>query len=239
MPRTNRPPAYRLHKSRSCAVVTIDGQNHYLGPYGSPESHEKYARLIAGWRAAGSHLRSIRAAITVDSGLSINELVLAYFRHVQACYVKDDQPTSEQDNIRQALRFIRKLYGTSPAGDFGPMDLKKVRQAMIDAGRSRKLINKDINRIRQMFGFAVENELLPVAVVQALREVKGLRRGRSAARETAPVLPVSEEHLHAILGFLAPPVSAMVQLQHLCGARPQDVLSMRPCEIATDGEIWV
>ena len=50
MPRTNRPPAYRLHKARNCAVVTIDGKNHYLGPYGSPESHEKYARLIAEWR---------------------------------------------------------------------------------------------------------------------------------------------------------------------------------------------
>ena len=68
------------------------------------------------------------------------------------------------------------------------MALKNVRQAMIDAGRSRKLINKDVNRIRQMFGWAVENELLPVAVSQALREVKGLRKGRSAARETAPIV---------------------------------------------------
>jgi hypothetical protein len=51
MPRTNRPPSYRLHKARNLAVVTIDGRNHYLGPYGSPESHEKYARLIAEWRA--------------------------------------------------------------------------------------------------------------------------------------------------------------------------------------------
>jgi hypothetical protein len=33
MPGTNRPPTYRLHKARNCAVVTIDGKNHYLGPY--------------------------------------------------------------------------------------------------------------------------------------------------------------------------------------------------------------
>jgi hypothetical protein len=34
MPRTSQPPAYRLQKSRNCAVVTIDGKDHYLGPYG-------------------------------------------------------------------------------------------------------------------------------------------------------------------------------------------------------------
>jgi integrase len=110
---------------------------------------------------------------------------------------------------------------------------------MIQADRSRKLINKDINRVRQMFGWAVENELLPVAVAQALREVKGLRRGRSAARETAPVEPVSEEHLRAILPHLSPQVAAMIQLQHLCGARPQEVISIRPCEIVKDGDVWL
>ena len=239
MPRINRPPAYRLHKARNCAVVTIDGKNHYLGPYGSPESHEKYARLIAEWRASQRHPLRGPVSPLADPGLSINELLLAYFRHVQTYYVKDGQPTSEQDNIRQALRFIRQLYGTSPAADFGPMALKNVRQAMIDAGRSRKLINKDVNRIRQMFGWAVENELLPVAVAQALREVKGLRRGRSAARETAPVMPVSEEHIRAILPHLSPQVAAMVRLQHLCGARPQEIISIRPCEIVTDGDVWL
>jgi integrase len=239
MPSTNRPPSYRFHKARNFAVVTIDGRNHYLGPYGSPESHEKYARLIAGWRAAGRHRPPDRPATAADPGPSINELVLAYFRHVQTYYVKDGRPTSEQDNIRQALRFLRQLFGTSPATDFGPMALKQVRQAMIDAGRSRKLINKDVNRIRQLFGWAAENELLDAAVVRALREVKGLRRGRSAAREPAPVLPVAEEHLQAVLPHLSPQVAAMVRLQNLCGARPQEVLSIRPCEIAAEGEVWL
>jgi len=54
MPRTNRPPSYRRHKARNCAVVTIDGQNCYLGPYGSPASYETYARLIANWKIGGA-----------------------------------------------------------------------------------------------------------------------------------------------------------------------------------------
>jgi integrase len=240
MPKTNRPPSYRLHKARNLAVVTIDGKNYYLGRYGSLESHEKYARLIAEWRANRKHLLPTTAAgPAVDRTLSVNELILAYWRHVEGYYVKEARPTSEQDNIRQALRFVRKTYGTTPAVDFGPMALKNVRQAMIDAGRSRKLINKDVNRIRQMFGWAVENELLPVHVHQALKRVKGLRKGRSAARETGPVEPVSEAAMQAVLPHLSPQVATMVQLQHLCGARPQEVTAIRPCEVDTSGELWL
>jgi integrase len=239
MPHTNRPPTYRLHKARNCAVVTLDGRSHYLGKYGSPESHEKYARLIAEWRGNARHLLPSTAPSRADQRLSINDLILAYFRHVQVYYVKDGRPTSEQDNIRQALRYVRKLYGCCLAAEFGALALKNVRQAMIEAGRSRKLINKDINRIRAMFGWAVENELLTVQVYQSLRLVKGLRSGRSAAKETAPVKPVLEESVQAILGHLSPQVAAMIRLQLLCGARPQEVMTIRPCEVDTTGDVWL
>ncbi|HEV3167524.1 MAG TPA: recombinase XerD, partial [Isosphaeraceae bacterium] len=174
-----------------------------------------------------------------DRALSIGDLILAYWRHVEGYYIKDGRPSSEQDNIRQALRFVRRLYGTTVAADFGPLALKNVREAMIEAGRSRKLINKDINRVRQMFGWAVENEILPVQVHQSLRCVSGLRKGRSAARETEPVQPVPEEAVRAILPQLSPQVAAMVQLQHLCGARPQEVIAIRPCEVITGGNLWL
>jgi hypothetical protein len=53
MPTQHRPPSYRLHKTRNCAVVTIDGRNRYLGKYGSPESYENlcsFNRGMEGWR---------------------------------------------------------------------------------------------------------------------------------------------------------------------------------------------
>ena len=53
MPKKKSPPSYRLHKARNCAVVTIRGTSHYLGPHGSPGSYEKYARLI------GEHFRTL------------------------------------------------------------------------------------------------------------------------------------------------------------------------------------
>ena len=239
MPKSNRPPTYRRHKVRNCAVVTIDGRNHYLRPFGSPESHEKYARLIAEWRLHAKHLLPTTGPRRIDATLSVNELILAYYRHAQSYYVKGGRPTSEQDNIRQALRFVRQLYGAIPAIGFGPVALANVRSAMVAAGRSRKLINKDVHRVRGMFGWAVENELLPVKTHLALRRVKGLRKGRSAARETAAVEPVPEESIRAVLPHLSPQVAAMIQLQHLCGARPQEVVLIKPCEVDTTGDVWL
>ncbi len=39
-------PAYRHYKPKDLAVVRIHGRDCYLGPYGFPESQEKYARLM-------------------------------------------------------------------------------------------------------------------------------------------------------------------------------------------------
>ena len=46
---TTRHPSYRYHKARHCAVVTLDGKDHYLGAYNSPDSWETYHRLVAEW----------------------------------------------------------------------------------------------------------------------------------------------------------------------------------------------
>ncbi len=66
MPRRRRTPSYRLHKARKCGVVTIDGTDHYLGPYNSPESLEKYYRLLAEWSAAGRHTSIKYVLIALD-----------------------------------------------------------------------------------------------------------------------------------------------------------------------------
>jgi hypothetical protein len=42
-----KTPSYRHHKARGLAVVTLDGKDVYLGTFNSPESHERYHRLIA------------------------------------------------------------------------------------------------------------------------------------------------------------------------------------------------
>jgi integrase len=217
--------------------VTIDGKNHYLGPYGSPESHEQYARLIAEWRSKA------RTGIPIhrpDPGNSpsLNELILAYWKHVKSYYVKNGSPTDERAGIRSALRFLRRQYGSSFAHNFGPLKLKAVREVMIEADLSRGVINQYVTRVRGMFRWAVENELIPVEVYQALLTVKGLAKGRSNARETEPVKPVPDEHVDATIPHLPRIVCAMVQLQRLTGCRPKDVCIVRPCDVDMTGDVW-
>ena len=46
-------PKYRCYKPKNLGLVDIDGKQHYLGRYGSPESVAAYNRLIQEWLAQG------------------------------------------------------------------------------------------------------------------------------------------------------------------------------------------
>jgi len=48
-------PKYRHYKPKNLGVVRIDGKDHYLGRYDSPESWEKYHRLVAEWLSRGQN----------------------------------------------------------------------------------------------------------------------------------------------------------------------------------------
>jgi integrase len=257
---STKQPSYRYHKARNCAVVTLDGKDRYLGPYDSPESWEKYHRLIAEWLAS-QNLPKKRPA--EPPPLTLNALILSYWKHVKSYYVKDNHPTSEQDTIRQALRFVCKIYGSTPAIDFSPLKLKAVREAMIQhpithkvkvvdkntgvvtyerrvlrIGLSRRFINKQMDRIKRMFAWAVEEEILPVQLHRRLLRVKGLRKNRSDAREKARVKIVEDKQVELTLPHLPAPVRCMVQVQRLCGGRPQDMVVMKPCDIDRAAPVW-
>ena len=143
-----------------------------------------------------------------------------------AQYVKDGEPTSEPDNIQQAQRPVRELYGTVDARDFGPLALKAVRQAMIGAaGVGPSSTGKSTGSSGVRLGG--QNELVPIETYQALASVAGLRRGRTEAREKPPVRPVPDKVVERVLPHLSPTVATMVRVQRLAGMRPQEVILMR------------
>ncbi len=210
-----RPPKYRLHKAKGLAVVTIGGRDIYLCKYGSAASKSEYRRLVA------EHLRSGGACpLDRQRDISVAEVMVAYVRFAKSYYRKNGESTREYEMIRECCRIIKPLYGRSPAVEFGPLRLKTVRQAMIEADHSRKYINKNVGRVRRMFKWAAAEEMIPASVPQALAMVTGLRRGRSEARETAPILPVDDATVEATLEHLPEIVADMVRLERLTGMRP-------------------
>ncbi len=184
-----RTPKYRLHRLSGLAVVTLGGKDHYLGPHGSDESLAEYNRLLGEWLIKGRPC--LREEGSDD--VTINELLVQYLRHAKEYYRKPDgRQTKEFESIKQSMRPLQEAYGYTLARDFGPIALKAVRERMIAADLCRNEINKRIRRIIRLFGWGVENELVPSAVHHAIRTVSGLKRGRSAARESKPVKPVPE-----------------------------------------------
>ena len=227
-------PAYRKHRASGRAIVVIAGRCHYLGPHGTVASRVEYDRLIAEWIANGRQL-----AVAPDLGLTIAELMQRYRQHVQQYYLKNGRPTSEQHDIASAMRFVRLLYADKRVGEFGPLSLKAVRQKMIEADWARSTINRQVQRVQRMFRWGVENELVSASVYQALKAVNGLRKGRCPAREPLPIGPISDATVETTLEMLPKVVADMVRFQRLTGCRPQDVCSVRPCDVDTSGDVWV
>ena len=231
-PTTPRVPSYRRHKPTGQAVVTINGRDIYLGKWNSAESKAEYDRLIAEFLANGRRLQS-------DADATVVEVLNAYRKFAENYYRKDGRVTSEYGCILESLKIVRELYGRKIANDFGPLALKAVRQRMVDKGWSRGHINKAIGRIRRCFKWAVENELVRPDMYHGLMAVSGLRKGRSEAKETDPVLPVDDETVQSTLPHLTSVVADMVRFQRITGCRPQDVCNLRPCDVDMSGEVWL
>jgi hypothetical protein len=85
--RSRLTPSYRLHKQSGQAVVTLTDsvggrRDVLLGKYDTEESRAAYDRVLAEWRANGRRLPS-RAAEGSAGSLSVNEVILAYWRHAE------------------------------------------------------------------------------------------------------------------------------------------------------------
>jgi Site-specific recombinase XerC len=236
MPRLLRSlPTYRKHRASGQAIVTLSGKDFYLGPHGTKTSRLEYDRHVAEWLARGRRPLDSSGDTPETSNV---ELIVAYKRFAEGYYRKDGKVTNEVTAILSAAKFVKQLYGRESASSFGPLKLQAVQQSMLRAGWCRKNINKQIGRIVRMFGWGVSQELVKPEVAQALREVKGLHKGRTEARETAPVMPVEESVVNSTLEHLPPIVADMVRLQRLTGCRPEEVCSVRPCDVDTSNPVW-
>ena len=233
-----RVPKYRKHAPSGLAVVRLNGQDFYLGRHGSPESEAEYDRVIGEWIANGrqSPPRVVKRRV---GEMSVNELILAYASYADSYYRKNGVLTGEYDGIRYALRPLRRLYGDVSVSDFGPLALKAAREEMIKSDLCRGEINKWIGRIVRMFKWGVENEFVPAMTHHALSQVRGLARGRSSARESEPVRPVSDAHVDAVKPFVGRQIWAMIQIQRVTGMRPGEVCIVRTGDVDQTGAIWI
>ncbi|HRX84090.1 MAG TPA: hypothetical protein P5572_03635, partial [Phycisphaerae bacterium] len=227
----DRIPSYRHHKPTGQAVVTIGGKDTYLGKYGTAASRNAYARAIAEHTATGG-------VVVHADDLTVSELLAAYWKHAQTKYGRRASARSRLSLIKRATTPLRKLYGRTEAGKFGPLGLRAVRAKFTEADYSRKYVNDLTAVVVRLFKWAASMELIPVSTYQSLVTVGGLSRGSGEARETEPVKPAPVEHVNAVKSEVSRQVAAMIDLQTITGMRPGEVVMMRACDLDVTGELW-
>jgi len=166
--------------------------------------------------------------------------MVKYARHNRSHYVdQDGKPTGTADDINVTLGNLKRLFGPTPLADFGPPQLKTVRQAMVDDGRVREQVNKRTSQLRQFFRWCVEEQLVSPTVLLGLQAVRALDRGRSGVKEGSPRQPADPVAVEKALPFMPPAVRAVVQILRLTGARPSEVLLLTPGELDRTGDVWI
>jgi len=234
-PQGVRVPGYRRHKASGQGIVTLSGKDFYLRPHGSPESYERYRELAGRWLAQG------RRPLGQPEGAprTVAEVLLAFVEDAEVRFSGRRGEKQLIHRVKTAVRGVRMLYGTTPAGEFGPRALLAVRRTWVEHGYCRTVVNDLVKVVRQAWKYAARHELISASSWHALLTVDPLKRGESTAQEPRKIKPVPEQFINAALPFMRPQVAAMVQLQLFTGARPGEITIMRTCDIDAGGPVWV
>src|SRR5580704_3815353 len=119
---------------------------------------------MAQWRANNCTLPELATEATVA------DIILAFWRHAEQYYRNPDgSPVTELRKLKTVLSILRKLYGETSAVRFGLLALKAVRQKLIEAGGCRATVNANVWRLKRVFKWATENELVPSSVFHGLQ----------------------------------------------------------------------
>jgi len=225
-------PQYCRHRRSGTAYVNILRQQVQLGQYGTDESLAAYQRAITRLRAAGP------IAVIKEGGREINcmEIVGAFTEWAAKRYTRCPQ---QVDVFGVPCKRLLRLHAKTGVGNFGPVALKEVRSAMIADGLTRRAINGYIHRVRQIWRWAVENELIDESAWRRLLSVRALAEGEESVREAEPVEPGRWRQIRVVLRNCPRPVRQMVRLQILTGMRPGEVVQMRTCDVDRSADVWV
>jgi len=209
--------------------VTHTRRDFWLGPYDSPESRARYARLLAKWEAVGRRLPQSGPRPILAAGLTVTEVMAEYWAAVSA----RNYSSSHIAMLRSTLRRWREHFGHHPAAEITPGMLREWR-ATIANEVSTDAARRATIAVLAMFRWAASYELVPIEVYQRLKTIEPLR-----APAQRRIGPAPEAAVVAVRDIVSAQVRAMIDLQLLTGMRPGEVCAIRPCDIDMSGRVWI
>ena len=232
-----------VRTAKGYAVSKFNGRKLHFGRYDDPLSRVRFQAFKARWEANGRELSddllSERANGRAGSrALTVDGLADMYLAHLDE---KHDEVWSRNRRLKieLGLRPLRELFGHEAASRFSPKRLQAVRHKMIDGGTlCRREINERVRIVRAVFTWAVAEEFVPGDLAHALAAVTALQQGEYGVREGRQVRPVERFVVDATLPYLPRPVAALVELMWWTGARPSELMGLRPCDLDRSDETW-
>lgn len=225
-----KTPSYRLHRASGQGCTKIQGKTYYFGPFSSPASKKKFKQLLA------EYLLSDNPSLF---GVNPSEMTLAEAINVYLDYAEEYYAAStEAENLSLAAKPICELFPRKLTKEFGPLQYKQVRNWWIQRGVSRHYVNKQCKRLLRIVKWLCAEGMMPIENYQLLKCVDPLKKGRTEARETAPIAPVEDSIVDATIPFMSSTVAAMVRFQRLTGCRPGEVAKLKPEMVDRTNPVW-
>lgn len=231
---------------RGYGVAKFNGRSVHFGFFDDPATHERYDAAKARWLANG---REWSDDLQSRARGAAPELP-----------ARRPLPRSATPSLRTCKRStMRRGIGTTTTASAGPWSRcgrcsASIRRAGLILRRSNWCGNtwcrpagcRAARSTAASSRFAAASRGLwfrswcrrPTA--QALRELKGLRAGEFGVREGRQVRPVDRATIEATLPHLSSQLAAVVELLWHTGARPSEILTLRPRDVdRTVGKSWV
>lgn len=242
---TRKPPKLSLHKPSGNARCFINGKEHWLGRYGTPECERRYRALVADWARGSTDNPTPPVAL---NRLTVADALAQYLIEIRS----DDAGETLRRNARWWLaRSMAKDVAPLSAvrlADIGPkvfanwvahVSGKPIDRKGEPTTRTITHVRKIVAEFLRLIEWCVAEELVGPEKLVGLRAVK--RLPTSAARPPEYRSPVDEEDYRRICEHLPPVFSAIVTILRHSAARPSEVLQMTPGEIdmATEPGVWL
>lgn len=225
-----RIPGYRHHKPSGQAFIEWRGKRYYLGKHGSLASKDAYKRFLQ------QHvLPHHPVPPEIKPGrLSIATLCVHFLE-----WAKPNVRANEYWAYTTGCNTLVKLHGLTMADKFGPVKLNEVRDAWIAEKKwTRKYINRQLRRLRNLFRWAAEREYISADVLAKLDTVQPLLKGKVDVPEPDPISPAPIRDVVKTMKHLHATIETMVRVELRTGMRPGEVCAMKEADIDRTKHVW-
>ena len=225
------------HKSRFDAALSewlANGRKITEAMMPSRKASHSAAKVVPPLSSASAQAAS---ACVDPAVITVVEVIVRYLPWLAKQYKPVSQ--SHVEAAKGALKLLRGTFAHLAADEFSVRHLMQLRDAMIAKGWCRIYVNRQIDRVRDLFRWATETELIPGTRSFRLASMKNLQRGHPGVREGKEVEGAPDADILACIERMPEVLDDMLRLLRWTGARPKEMMQMRWCDIRKgDGPVW-